>query len=182
MPQRARCARPVPCVTPAPLHLRLAPARHRRGSQKTRRAAGRRAKALAKEKANVKSFVISCAAQSPGCWQLFYCTGFLVYTATVDVHDSSISYYRYRYQLHVHCTGMLPAYACTYVDHDAFNTHTSTVQTPYTGDRTRCAASTAPNTRGGTHGCRAACGRWLGLVVVVLGRCTRTCIKLAVST
>ena len=35
------------------------------------------------------------------------------------------------------------------VDHDAFNyTNTPAQQTPYTGDRARCAASTAPNTRG----------------------------------
>ena len=37
--------------------------------------------------------------------------------------------------------------------------NTPTQQTPYTGDRARCAASTAPNTRGGTRESTAACGR-----------------------
>ena len=37
--------------------------------------------------------------------------------------------------------------------------NTSTQQAPYTGDRARCAASTAPNTRGGTRESTAACGR-----------------------
>ena len=34
------------------------------------------------------------------------------------------------------------------MDHEEFNTHTSTVWTPHTGDKTCYAASTAPNTRG----------------------------------
>ena len=37
--------------------------------------------------------------------------------------------------------------------------NTPTQQTPYTGDRARCAASTAPNTWGGTRESTAACGR-----------------------
>ena len=37
--------------------------------------------------------------------------------------------------------------------------NTSTQQAPYTGHRARCAASTAPNTRGGTRESTAACGR-----------------------
>ena len=50
------------------------------------------------------------------------------------------------WQLAVHMT----------VDHNAFNwtsliINTPTQQAPYTGDRARCAASTAPNTRGGTR-------------------------------
>ena len=50
------------------------------------------------------------------------------------------------------------------VDHNAFNwtsliINTPTQQAPYTGDRARCAASTAPNTRGGTRESTAACGR-----------------------
>ena len=51
-----------------------------------------------------------------------------------------------------------------HVDHNAFNwtsliINTPTQQAPYTGDRARCAASTAPNTRGGTRESTAACGR-----------------------
>ena len=37
--------------------------------------------------------------------------------------------------------------------------NTPTQQAPYTRDRARCAASTAPNTRGGTRESTAACGR-----------------------